>query len=72
MSACVCCGRYVPEGVWHCPICERNAKRRPDVILKDGTPLYLKTSDGNADYSVQEALYEQLLDYRRVMDKEEK
>lgn len=71
ICGCVCCGAIIPEGRQHCPICERNAKRRPDVILKDVTPLYLKTSDGRGDYSVQEALYEQLLGYQRAMDKED-
>lgn len=71
MSACVCCGRYVPEGGWHCPICERNAKRRPDVILKDGTPLYLKTSENPSGYDIQTELHEMLSRYRAAVDKED-
>jgi hypothetical protein len=72
MSTCVCCGRYIPQGSWHCPICERNAKRRPDVILPDGTPLYLKTtSDDTSGYSIQMELYEMLTRYRAAVDEED-
>lgn len=71
MNTCVCCGAVIPEGRQHCPICERNAKRRPDVILPDGTPLYLKTSEDQSGYDIQRELYEILSRYKAAVDKED-
>ena len=42
MDRCVCCGFPVPEGRQVCPGCE--GKAEPDVILKDGTLLYLRVA----------------------------
>jgi predicted amidophosphoribosyltransferase len=41
MNTCVCCGAEIPEGRQVCWNCE-NATDEPDLILKDGTKLYLK------------------------------
>lgn len=43
MNTCVCCGAEIPEGRQVCVNCE-NSTDKPDVILKDGTPLYLHNS----------------------------
>lgn len=49
MDRCVCCGYPVPEGRQVCPTCE--SKAEPDLILKDGTLLYLRvTSDKLAEF----------------------
>ena len=46
MNTCVCCGAQVelPEGKQVCWNCENGTNEKPDVILKDGTPLYLRNS----------------------------
>ena len=69
MNTCVCCGAPVPEGRQVCPICEGSAV--PDAILKDGTRLYLKTSKTPGMLPLQMELYEQLMGYKRAVDKED-
>lgn len=39
---CVCCGEIIPEGRFVCFKCT-NSRWKPDAILEDGTPLYIKT-----------------------------
>lgn len=68
MNTCVCCGAPVPEGRQVCPICEDRSTDKPDVILEDGTPLYLKTAGFSPTGSVQLDLYAQLMDNKRVME----
>lgn len=69
MSTCICCGTPVPEGRQVCPNCE--AGSYPDVILPDGTGLYLKTKISTEGLPLQLQLYEQLLGYKRAMAKED-
>lgn len=55
-NTCVCCGREIPEGRQVCLSCEGFGG--PDAILKDGTPLYMKTTPSRGDYgSLQLYLY---------------
>lgn len=58
IDTCVCCGREIPEGRQVCPTCERFGG--PDAILKDGTPLYLKTSSNPSGLPLQLQLYQML------------
>lgn len=68
MNTCVCCGNMIPKGRNVCPQCE-TWSTAPDAFLLDGTPLYLKTPI-KPNY-LQLELYEQLLGYRRAVDKED-
>lgn len=59
-DTCVCCGRTIPERRQVCLSCE-NWTYQPDVVLKDGTHLYFKTTAKPRDYSLQLRLYELLV-----------
>ena len=67
MNTCVCCGAPIPEGRQVCPQCEDSVE--PDIILRDGIPLYLK-SDQNWS-SMQWELYSQLMNYKRAMQEDD-
>lgn len=64
-NTCVSCGAIIPEGRLMCPNCENVRSIQPDAILKDGTPLYLKTGTGHTHGSLQLFLYD-LLNRRNV------
>ena len=57
-ETCVCCGREIPEGRMVCPTCEGFGG--PDLILQDGTPLYLKTKINSNNMPLQLQLYQML------------
>ena len=59
-NTCVCCGIDIPEGRLVCPNCENARSIQPDVILKDGTPVYLKTRVNPTNVSTQLYLYDLL------------
>ena len=59
-NTCVCCGAVIPEGRQVCPNCENAPSIQPDAILKDGTPVYLKTRTNPANVSLQLFLYDLL------------
>lgn len=42
MDRCACCGFPIRDGLRLCPVCAGTSPQ-PDAILKDGTPVYLKT-----------------------------
>lgn len=69
MNTCVCCGAPIPEGRQVCPQCDSPIE--PDVILKDGTPLYFKKSDETTWSSMQWELYSNLMNYRRAMQEDD-
>jgi hypothetical protein len=69
-DTCVCCGAPVPEGRQVCPMCE-TWSFAPDAFLPDGTPLYFKTACEHVAPTVQLELYQQLLGYKRAMQKED-
>ena len=71
MDTCICCGAPVPEGRQVCPNCEKGSIVKPDVILEDGTPLYLKTPGSPTWENIQLELYAQLMGYKRAKDKED-
>lgn len=56
---CVCCGEIIPEGRQYCPNCLVTSYP-PDMILPDGTRLYLKTTDPAGSYPYQLDLYRHL------------
>ena len=58
-NTCVCCGREVPEGRQVCPICE-NSYSVPDIILADGSPLFLRTQIKYPHTNLQLFLYDLL------------
>lgn len=60
MNTCICCGADIPEGRQVCPNCEV-PDLKPDAILKDGTPLYLKTTERPTHGSLQLFLYDLLM-----------
>lgn len=69
MNACACCGFPVREGRQLCPVCDGTSPH-PDAILKDGTPLYLKTPVMPTWGSIQLELYSQLMDYKRAVEED--
>lgn len=58
MDKCACCGFPIQEGRRLCPVCDGTSPN-PDVILKDGTRLYLKTPH-TGDYNLQMSIYDLL------------
>ena len=70
MTTCASCGFPVQDGRQFCPVCDGTSPN-PDAILPDGTPLYLKTARYHDGKPLQLELYEQLMNYRRAVDKEE-
>ena len=56
---CNCCGKPIRGYGTMCENC-RTWVFKPDVILKDGTPLYLKTPINPGSYPLQLALYASL------------
>ena len=70
MNKCICCGAWAPEKRQFCPNCETWGMA-PDAILPDGTALYLKPTSKNINASIQMALYEQLLDYKRAIQSDD-
>ena len=70
MNTCVCCNAPIPEGRQVCPNCERQ-DFAPDAFLPDGTPLYFKTTKNPEGSPLQLQLYEQLLGYKRAVQKED-
>lgn len=63
MNTCICCGAPIPEGRQVCPNCE--AGSYPDMILPDGTGIYLKTAKNPEGLPLQLQLYDQLFGYRK-------
>ena len=59
MNRCISCGFPVRDGEQQCPVCSGTSPY-PDAILKDGTPLYFKTSNFPAGANLQMQLYEML------------
>lgn len=62
-NTCISCGAPVPEGRLVCSNCKIARSIQPDAILKDGTPLYLKTRTNPSNVSTQLYLYD-LLNWR--------
>jgi hypothetical protein len=61
MDRCICCGAEIPEGRQVCWNCENATAIKPDAILPDGTPLYLKTQKIPGGVPLQLQLYAQLM-----------
>ena len=59
-KSCISCGAPVPEGRLACSNCKNALKFQPDAILKDGTPVYLKTQPNPTGVSTQLYLYDLL------------
>lgn len=55
-NTCVCCGVVIPEGRQVCPNCE-NSCAVADVILADGSPLFLRSQIKHPHNSLQLFLY---------------
>lgn len=53
---CNCCGKPIRGYGTMCENC-RTWVHKPDVFLKDGTPLYLKTPINTGSYPLQLAIY---------------
>lgn len=70
MNTCACCGNRVPKGRQFCSGCE-TWSIAPDAFLEDGTPVYLKTPTNPTWGSIQLELYQQLMNYRAAVDKED-
>lgn len=56
---CNCCGQPIRGYGTMCENC-RTWVHKPDAFLKDGTPLYLKTSVNPSSIPLQLAIYEAL------------
>lgn len=60
MKNCPGCGFPTRDDRMFCPVCDGSSPL-PDVILEDGTRLYLKTNTTPAYGSLQMATYDKLL-----------
>lgn len=58
MDRCVCCGYPVPEGRQVCPACENKAE--PDLITKDGIPVYFERVSQKFRAKIPEGMCPQL------------
>lgn len=56
---CNCCGKPIRGYGTMCENC-RTWVHKPDALLKDGTPLYLKTSVNPTSLPLQLAIYNAL------------
>ena len=70
MNTCVCCGAIIPEGRHVCPNCETWSDS-PDVILADGSRLYLKSNNDPVVRHTFPELQDMMLNYKRAVAMED-